>query len=194
MAGAERLKTAGLEFLPVTSKTLGDLERFSECHGKFRYCSCMRWRLRSTDYQRSSKDSRVSMLAELVRDNAPVGVLAYRGEEAVGWCAIAPRAHYAALERFRGLPRVDDEPVWSVVCFFIDRKARRQGVMLGLLQAAVAYAASLGAEVVEGYPVEPGPRLYTYMGSPQTFRRAGFRDVTPDGAPRLIVRRAIKRK
>jgi GNAT superfamily N-acetyltransferase len=191
----ETLPTAleRLTFRPVTRLTLPDLERFSECHGKFRYCSCMRWRLRSSDYKRTSKDQRVAMLAELAQDNAPVGVLAYLGEEPVGWCAIAPRGHYAALERFGALPRVDDQAVWSVVCFFIDRQMRRQGVALGLLKAAVAYAASQGAKIVEGYPVEPGPRLYTYMGAPDTFRRAGFRDVTPEGAPRLIVRRVIKR-
>jgi GNAT superfamily N-acetyltransferase len=182
-----------LSFRPVTRRTLADLERFSECHGKFRHCSCMRWRLRSTDYQKTNKDQRIAMLAELADDNAPVGVLAYRGETPIGWCAVAPRAQYAALERFQALPRIDDKPVWSVVCFFIDRKARRQGVTLALLNVAVTYAASQGATIVEGYPVEPGPRLYTYMGAPQIFRRAGFRDVTPAGAPRLIMRRTIKR-
>jgi len=77
----------GLEFRPVTRRTLGDLERFSACHGKFRYCSCMRWRLRAVDYRKSSKDERVARLAELARENAPVGVLAYRDGEPVGWCA-----------------------------------------------------------------------------------------------------------
>lgn len=191
MAKGTTDKPQTFDFLPVTRRTLGDLERFSECHGKFRYCSCMRWRLRSTEYNKSSKAERVAMLSDLVRDNAPVGVMAYRDDEPVGWCAVAPRAHYAALERFRALPRIDDEPVWSVVCFFVDRQARRQGVTLGLLKAAVAYAASLGAKIVEGYPVEPGPRLYTYMGAPETFRRAGFRDVTPKGASRLIMRRVL---
>ena len=68
-------------------------------------------------------------------------------------------------ERYRKLARIDEERVWSVVCFFIDARARRQGLMLGLLNAAVAYALSRGARIVEGYPVEPG-RIYAYMGSP----------------------------
>jgi hypothetical protein len=51
--------------------------------------------------------------------------------------------------------------------------ARRQGVTLALLEGAVDFAIGGGAEVVEGYPVEPGPRLYTYMGSPATFWRLG---------------------
>jgi GNAT superfamily N-acetyltransferase len=152
----------------------------------------MRWRLRSTEYKRATKEERAAMFAALADDNAPVGVLAYRGGEPVGWCAVAPRAHYAALERFQALPRIDDKPVWSVVCFFVDSGERRQGLTLGLLKAAVTYAGSLGAKIVEGYPVEPGAQLYTYMGAPQVFRRAGFRDVTPEGAPRLVMRRALR--
>ena len=103
-------------------------------------------------------------------------------------CSVAPRETYGALERFKALRRIDDAPVWSVVCFFVDPRARRQGATLGLLKAAVAYARSCGAKVVEGYPVEPGPRLYTYMGSPSTFRAAGFRDVTPPARDRRVFR------
>jgi GNAT superfamily N-acetyltransferase len=175
-------------FHPVTTERLVDLARFSERHGTFAYCSCMRWRMRSTDFQRSTKEQRVRTLEDLVRRDTPIGVLAYLDGETVGWCSIAPRVSYGALERYRALPRVDEVPVWAVVCFFVDRHVRRSGVTLGLLQAAVAYARSSGADVVEGYPVEPGPRLYTYMGSPATFLRAGFHDVTPRSQGRLVMR------
>lgn len=175
-------------FHPVTQERLPDLARFSERHGTFRYCSCMRWRLRSADYQRSTREGRIAALDDLVCQGTPVGVLAYLDGVPVGWCSIAPRETYAALERYRALPRLDDTPVWSVVCFFVDSHVRRQGVTLGLLQAAVAYARAEGAIVIEGYPVEPGPRLYTYMGSPATFRAAGFQDVTPPGQSRLVMR------
>jgi GNAT superfamily N-acetyltransferase len=130
------------DYRPVIPERLPDLDRFSERHGKFRYCSCMRWRLTSTDYQRSTKESRLAALDDLVRHGTPVGVLAYLDGEPVGWCSIAPRETYAALERYRALPRLDETSVWSVVCFFVDRQVRRQGVTLGLLQAAVEYARS----------------------------------------------------
>ncbi len=177
-----------LEFRPVTPERVSDLLRFSEQHGKFRYCSCMRWRMTSTEFSRSTKESRAAALEGLVRQGTPVGVLAYLDGEPVGWCSVAPRESYRALERRRDLPRLDDATVWSVVCFFVDRHVRRAGVTLGLLRAAVEYARSQGAEVIEGYPVEPGPRLYTYMGSPSTFRAAGFRDVTVPGQARQIMR------
>jgi GNAT superfamily N-acetyltransferase len=178
----------GLQFHPVTRERLPDLARFSERHGKFRYCSCMRWRMTSARFKCSTKDDRIAALERLVETGTPVGILAYAESEPVGWLSIAPRETYEALERYRALPRIDGAPVWSVVCFFIDRRFRRQGATLGLLRAAVEYARSNGAKIVEAYPVEPVARLYTYMGSPSTFRAAGFRDVTPPGQDRMVMR------
>lgn len=177
-----------LKFHPVTPERRGDLARFSEAHGKFRYCSCMRWRLRGTDMSRSTKEDRIAALDRWVQDAVPVGVLAYLGDEAVGWCSVAPRETLQGLERYKALARIDDAPVWAVVCFFIDRRVRRRGATIGLLKAAVAYARAQGVSIVEGYPVEPGPRLYTYMGSPAAFSAASFVDVTPKGRERRVMR------
>ena len=188
MSTSKKQTTPVWHFHPVTRERLPDLAQFSEQHGKFRYCSCMRWRMRSTEFQRSTKEGRVAALEGLVRQGAPIGLLAYKDGEPVGWCSIAPRESYGALERYRALPRLDDASLWSVVCFFVDRYVRRQGVTLDLLKAGVDYARSQGARIIEGYPVEPGPRLYAYMGSPSTFRRAGFRDVTPAGQTRPVMR------
>lgn len=151
----------------------------------------MRWRMSSAKYRRSSKAERADALSVRVIDGEPSGILAYDNELPVGWCSVAPRQSYTALERYRALPRIDDEPVWSVVCFFVSSRYRRQGMTLALLRAAVDYAASEGALIVEGYPVEPNASSYTYMGSPNTFRRAGFEEVTPPGQSRIVMRRRI---
>jgi GNAT superfamily N-acetyltransferase len=177
-----------LHFHPVTTSRLPDLRRFAAEHGKFGWCSCMRWRMTSTEFHGSTRAGRASKLKAMVAAGMPVGVLAYRGDDPVGWCSIAPRETYQGLERYRALPRLDEQPVWSVVCFYVDRRERRSGITLGLVKAAVAYAQSLGAGIIEAYPVEPGARLYTYMGSPSTFRKAGFRDVTPRGQARRVMR------
>jgi Acetyltransferase (GNAT) family len=179
---------SGLAFHPVTPARLPDLARFMQTHGKFRYCACMRWRMRSTAFSGSTKEGRVDALEALVREGTPVGVLGYLEQEPVGWCSVAPRETHAGLERYRALPRIDDAPVWSVVCFFVSTRVRRSGATRGLLRAAVDYAAAQGATIVEGYPVEPCARLYTYMGSPATFRAVGFRDVTPRGQARTVMR------
>src|ERR671930_1631251 len=80
-----------LEFNPVTAERLADLARFSKQHGRFRYCSCMRWRMTSTDYHRSTRESRVAALEELVRQGTPVGVLAHVEGTPLCWCSIDTR-------------------------------------------------------------------------------------------------------
>jgi GNAT superfamily N-acetyltransferase len=177
-----------LEFHPVTHDRLPDLERFSGEHGKFRYCSCMRWRMTSSRFKESTARERAAALAGLVLGGTPVGILAYAQDRPVGWCSVAPRETYEGLARYKVLPRLDDEPVWAVVCFFIDREFRRRGSTRGLLGAAVGYAVSSGASIIEGYPVAPNSGLYTYMGSPATFGAAGFVDVTPPGRERRVMR------
>lgn len=175
-------------FTPVTPATCGDLERFSAAYGTFRWCSCMRWRLRSTPFRDAGKGGRVAALAERVRQAEPVGVLAYDGGEAVGWCSIAPRESYAAVLASRVIPQVPGERVWSVVCFFVAARARRQGLRARLLDAACTYAAESGAVVVEAYP-SPDGRSYRYMGTRELYHAAGFEDVpVPDGS-RPVMRR-----
>ena len=177
-----------LTFHPVTKERLADLSRFSQQHGKFRYCSCMRWRLRSSEFQRSTPQQRVAMLEQLARTDVPIGILAYADKVPIGWCSIAPRDTYTALLRSRTLPPLDDTPVWSVVCFFVDRKFRRQNLSFVLLKAAVDYALSQSAPAVEGYPVPTDAPSYTFMGTLSTFLKAGFRDVTPSGQTRTVMR------
>lgn len=177
-----------IEFRSLTPERSSDLATFSAQHGKFGYCSCMRWRMTSTAYQRSTKEERIAELNRLLCSGTPIGVLAYSDGEPVGWCSVAPRETYGALERYRALPRIDDQPVWSVVCFFVDRRVRKTGLMLGLLRAAVDYAFSQGAGIVEGYPVEQDARLYRYMGGVEMLQSAGFRDATPCGQSRRVMR------
>ena len=177
-----------LDFRPVTADNLADLDRFSIEHGKFRYCSCMRWRMTSTEFKRSNKPKRIEALRDNVANGRPTGVLAYADRIPVGWCSIAPREEFRGLERYRKLGRIDDAAVWSVTCLFVDRQYRRRGLTVDLLEAAVRYASANGARVVEGYPVESTVASYTYMGSPETFIRAGFSDVTPSGRERRMFR------
>lgn len=106
--------------------------------------------------------------------------------------SVAPRDEFGRLDRSPVLGRVDDRPVWSVVCFYIPRQHRRGGVGEALLRAAVDHAASRGAGIVEGYPVAtadgkvPGASIYT--GVVSMFRRAGFREVERRSEKRPIMR------
>jgi hypothetical protein len=57
-----------------------------------------------------------------------------------------------------------------------------------LLEAAVAYAGTQGAEWVEGYPVEPD-KSYRFMGAPSLFAEVGFQEAGVASNGRKIVRR-----
>lgn len=184
--------TSRYRFAPVTARCAADLAAFSRRHGKFGYCSCMRWRLTSAQFRSLRREGREAALSELASAGRPAGVLAYEGEEAVGWCSIAPRESYAALLASRVIPQLPGEDVWSVVCFFLAPQARGRGLLPPLLEAACAYAVRSGARVIEAYPW-PGGASYRYMGTRDLYLSAGFRDVAvPDGC-RPVMRRTLAR-
>jgi len=114
----------------------------------------------------------------------------------VAWCAIAPREAYCVLEHSRILKRVDDRPVWSVVCFFVAKHFRRRGLTTKLLDAAAAYAGKHGARIIEGYPVDPKPGtrsvdVFVWTGLASAFRKAGFEEVQRRSPTRPIMRRVL---
>ena len=174
-------------FHPVTAARWSDLEAFFRANGNPNYCWCMRWRLRSSDFGKENAAGRKQKLKKMVQADVPIGVLAYYGGKVIGWCSVAPRETFEALERSRVLKRIDEQPVWSVTCFFVDRTFRGQGMTENLLKAAVAYARSQGANLVEGYPVEYG-KSYQFMGAPAIFDEVGFEEVAVASNGRKIVR------
>jgi len=132
---------------------------------------------------------------QVVETGPAPGLLAYRDARPVGWCAVAPREQFPRILRSPVLRPVDEAPAcWAVVCFYVERAERRGGVAAALLDAAVEFAAAGGAEVVEGYPKDPGARHHAnelFVGSTAMFRRAGFREVGRRSPTRPIMRRGL---
>lgn len=141
----------------------------------------MFWRLSNKDFEAMKGDTNRKVMKSIVDSGDVPGILAYINNQPAGWCAVAPREAFPRLENSRVAKRIDDQPVWSVTCFFIDKDFRRLGLSEGLLKAAVAYAAENGAKIVEGYPVEPKddnmPAVFAYYGMGSTFRAAGFKEI-----------------
>jgi len=186
-------------FFPLTSERWSDFEALFGVRGACGGCWCTYWFLPRSQFEAGKGPGNRQAIKEIVDAERCPGLLAYLGEQAVGWCALAPREAYPVLERSRVLKRVDDLPVWSVVCFFVARQFRRKGVTVGLLKAAVEYAASHGARILEGYPVEPKkggdvPAPFAYTGLASAFRRAGFVEVLRRSETRPIMRYYIQQE
>jgi len=115
-------------------------------------------------------------MRKLVEGATPIGVLAYDGEEPVGWCSVAPRESYVKLRRSRTMPRKTppESSTWTVLCFYVPRQRRKQGIAKALLEGAVRYADSEGAVFVEGYPFDTAGISATHHGHSELFRSAGF--------------------
>jgi GNAT superfamily N-acetyltransferase len=133
---------------------------------------------------------------QLVQETPPPGVLAYDGEEVVGWAAVHPRAE-TSFARNRKIPAVDDLDVWSVWCIRVRPGHRGTGISHHLLSGAVEFARGYNAPAIEGYPVDnQGAKVdltMAYVGTTDLFRRAGFRQVAEtdsvlNGFPRVVMR------
>jgi GNAT superfamily N-acetyltransferase len=196
---------AVLEIHPLTPDRLKDLAELFGQGGDPKWCWCAFYRLRGMSWQNSTEADNRAVLERAVETEAAEGrapgLVAYRDGEAVGWVSLAPREEFERLEHSTVLRRIDDKPVWSIVCFVVGRRARGQGVASALLKAAVDYARDHGATLLEGYPVDTGdrrvPAANAYHGTLSMFERAGFRVVerrqfnrtTP---VRPIVRRGLR--
>lgn len=189
--------TPTLSFKPVTPAQWEDFTILFGERGACGGCWCMLWRLPRKQFDQQKGEGNKQAMKALVDGGEIPGILAYDGTRAIGWCAVAPRERYGYLARSRILKPIDDRPCWSVACLFIDKAYRRKLVSSELLKAAVAFAESQGARVVEGYPVEPkaGRAMapaFAWTGLASAFLRAGFREVARRSPTRPIMR--IERK
>jgi len=115
-------------FHPLTSDRWSDFEKLFCPRGACGGCWCMYWRLSRSQFNEQRGEINHRNIKALVNSNIIPGILAFASNEPVGWCSIAPREEFSALSRSRILKPVDDQPVWSVVCFFVARSQRRKGL------------------------------------------------------------------
>jgi GNAT superfamily N-acetyltransferase len=180
---------------PLIAERWGDLEAVFGPRGAVGGCWCMWWRLTGAEFSRSAGDGNRAALRALVDEGRVPGLLAYVDGQPVGWCSVAPREEFGRLDRSRVLKPVDDEPVWSIVCFYIRPGHRGQGVGRALVDAAVEHARQGGARALEAYPVDSGaqrrPSGDVFTGVPALYEPAGFTEVARRSPTRPIMRRAL---
>ncbi len=155
----------------------------------------MYWKLRGKEYEEARGYETRQMHKSIIDSGTVTGLLAYLHGDVVGWVAVEPRSAYPKLAHSRSLKPVDDQPVWSVTCFFVAKHFRKQGITVELLRAAVEYVRKQGGRIVEGYPVDtikemPAPFIYT--GTASAFQQAGFQEVARHSPTRPIFRFVIE--
>jgi len=178
-------------FHPLTPDRWSDFEILFGKNGACGGCWCMAWRLSSKDFKQNQGEPNRKTMKKIVASQMPPGLLAYDNKEPVGWIALAPRETFVRLENSRILARIDDKPVWSVVCFFVRKDHRKQGLSTELLHAAAKFAKKHKAKILEGYPQElkkdlPAPFVWTGLAS--AFRKAGFKEAARRSKTRPIMR------
>lgn len=182
---------------PLTPERWPDLEALFNAKGcsVARGCWCMFYRRSgaaatlpagTTQAQANRKD-----LKKLVNTCTPPGLIGYRGKTPVGWVSLGPREEYAKLKRSPVMKPVDDQPVWSVICFVVPSEHRGQGVARALLDGAIAYAKKQGATLLEAYPVDKPGRAhddFMWFGAKSMYDDAGFEEVARRKPQRPVVR------
>ncbi|MBI3152891.1 MAG: GNAT family N-acetyltransferase [Chloroflexi bacterium] len=175
-----------LSFHPLTQKLWHDFELLFGENGACGGCWCMHWKLRGKAFSENKGDGNRQMQKSIVDAKIAPGLLAYSEGYPVGWIAVEPRSAYPKLAHSRVLAPVDDQEVWSVTCFFIEKKHRRKGIAVELLKAATEHVKKRGGKIVEGYPVDSTtiqPAPFVFTGTASAFIKAGFKEVARNPAP-----------
>jgi GNAT superfamily N-acetyltransferase len=170
-----------------------EFERLFGSRGACGNCWCMYYRLKKQDFAKGKENQgNKKAMKKLVWQGKPAGVIGFCAGEPVAWCAFAPREDFLRIENSRVHQRIDDQPVWSIPCFFVARKFRNRGISVKMLEALIAYARREKIKIIEAYPVIPTkerlPDAFAWVGLYKSFARAGFKVVDRTSKNRPTVR------
>jgi len=187
---------------PLTASRWQDFEAVFRAPGcsVARGCWCMYYRYSGDEHPQGTGRERAAAnkraLRRLAAGARPPGLIGYRGKTPVGWISLGPREDFRKLVHSPVMKAVDDEPVWSVICFVVPGELRGQGIAGAMLEGAKAWARRQGARLLEGYPVDKparGADDSMWFGSKSMFDAAGFEEVARRKPTRPVVRLALKR-
>ena len=185
-----------MDVRPVTPDTWDDFLEVMGPKGGDAGCFCMYYRQKSSEFSEKRGDQNKALMKEIVDSGQVPGLVGYQEGVPVGWVQVGPREWYGRLQRSPVSKPLDDRAAWAVTCFVIPKEHRRRGVAGELLEAAIEYARAQGAEVLEGYPVEPRkdevPDFWSWMGFASMFRSRGFEEVARRSETRPFMRLELK--
>jgi len=174
------------ELWPAFEKLFG---RNGACAG----CWCMWWRLApGARILIANGPAMKRRQKALVLGERSHGVLAFAGDEPVGWCAYGLRRDFAKLDRSPSLSCEDAADVWSVPCFFVKAGFRGRGVARALLRHALQSIRRRGGRTVEAYPVRPpASNASAFTGTVPFLESEGFVTLTTRPRGRQRARRDL---
>ncbi|WP_431247563.1 GNAT family N-acetyltransferase [Leifsonia xyli] len=187
---------------PADEAVWRDLQTVFSTRGDPAGCWCQWFKLPGPRFKELSVEQRRERLHDQTRAEAPgaaaPGVIAWVDDQPAGWAAVEPYSAYPNLARSPITKRVEGDPPdpWAVTCFVVRVDFRQRGVARSLLHGAVEHARAHGADVLEGYPVDPEVRpslsnAERYHGTVSLFRDGGFEVVRRPSATRAIMRRTL---
>lgn len=188
---------SNIEFHPLTPERWNDFETLFGSRGACGGCWCMWWRIMRSVFEKQKGEANRQAMKDLVHTGQIPGIIAYVADVPAAWCAVEPREIFPVLANSRILKPLDDQPVWSIVCFFVDKNYRNAGLSVLLIQATIRYVKKQGGGIVEGYPVEPKkdkmPSVFAWTGFSSAFIKAGFSEVARRSETRPIMRYFIEK-
>ena len=186
-------------WLPANRASVDDVEAVFGS-GSARQCRCQALKVPGWIWRDTTQEQRDAALLEQTACGTAgptSGLIGYVDGEPAGWVAVERREDYPRLwSRRQPWMRMDPElaGVWSVTCFVVRKGWRRSGLTYELAAATVEYGRQVGAQVLEGYPMEqpPGRRVIwdeASVGLVQVFLDAGYEVVAAPTLRRRVVRR-----
>jgi len=187
-----------LTFEPLTKKNWNNFVQLFGDNGACGNCWCMYYRLRKSDFLEGKvTDGNKEAMKEIVWEDKPAGILGLYEGQAIAWCAFAPREDFIKLEKSRVHKRIDNEAVWSIPCFFINKNFRKHGISVELLKGVIRYARENGIKIIEAYPTIPTteklPDSFAWIGLYKSFERAGFEIVDQTSKNKPMVRYYVEK-
>jgi hypothetical protein len=177
-----------MTFVPVTKDRWSDFETLFGERGACGGCWCMLWRLTRKEFEEQKGAGNRQAMKAIIQSGETPGILGIVKGQPVAWCSVAPRTHFPSLGRSRILKPLDDLPVWSITCLFVEKSYRSTR----MITAAVEHVKKQGGTIVEAYPVEPKkdkmPDVFAWTGLTSAYLKAGFVECARRSETRPIMR------